>query len=57
MWRRDACLRARGFEDPFRQVKQDEDAKALALLPAVLRYQSTLCLVLMHSVTNRGGML
>ena len=35
--RRDACLRAQGFEDPFREVKQEEDAKALALLPAVLR--------------------
>ena len=49
---RDACLRARGFEDPFRQVKQEEDAKALALLPAVLRCQSVSCLLLARSVMH-----
>ncbi len=35
--RRDACLRAQGFEDPFQEVKREEDAKALVLLPTVLR--------------------
>ncbi len=40
--RRDACLRARGFEDPFREVKREEDARALALLPTVLRRCSSL---------------
>lgn len=33
---RDRCLRAEGFRDPFRTVKAEENAKALALLPAVI---------------------
>lgn len=34
---RDRCLRAEYFRDPFRTVKADENSKALALLPAVIR--------------------
>lgn len=35
--RRDWCLRAEGFHDPFRTVKAEENAKALALLPTVIK--------------------
>ena len=35
---RDKCLRDAGFEDPFFDVKSSENAKALELLPTVLRY-------------------
>lgn len=35
---REACLRQEGFEDVFKSVKTEENEKALALLPAVLRY-------------------
>jgi hypothetical protein len=34
---RDYHLHAAGFSDPFRQVKADENSKALAHLPTVLR--------------------
>ncbi|KAK9908314.1 hypothetical protein WJX75_005862 [Coccomyxa subellipsoidea] len=34
---REACLRQEGFEDVFKSVKTEENEKALALLPAVLR--------------------
>jgi hypothetical protein len=34
---RDRCLRAEGFQDAFRTVKAEENAKALALLPTVIR--------------------
>jgi hypothetical protein len=33
---RDRCLRAEGFQDPFRAVKAEENEKALALLPDVI---------------------
>ncbi|EIE21322.1 hypothetical protein COCSUDRAFT_53962 [Coccomyxa subellipsoidea C-169] len=34
---REACLRQEGFEDVFRSVKAEENDKALALLPELLR--------------------
>ena len=34
---REHCLRQQGFTDVFRDVKAEENAKALALLPGVLR--------------------
>jgi len=34
---RDGCLRKQGFADCFKGVKEDEDAKALALMPSILR--------------------
>jgi hypothetical protein len=34
--RREECLRKQGFEDAFRQVKDEENDKALLLLPDVL---------------------
>ena len=34
---REQCLRQQGFSDVFRDVKAEENKKALALLPAVLR--------------------
>ena len=34
---REECLRKQGYEDVFKTVKTEENEKALALLPGVLR--------------------
>jgi hypothetical protein len=42
---RDACLRAEGFRDPFKVVKDEENEKALALLPSTLKCEANLILL------------
>lgn len=38
---REDCLKAAGFTDPFKCIKHEENHKALALLPEVLKYIDT----------------
>lgn len=34
---REACLKGQGFWDPFKPVKDEENKKALQLLPGILK--------------------
>ncbi len=47
---REACYKGEGFWDPFKPVKDEENCKALKLLPGVLKCVCTSTLSFCHAV-------